>query len=150
MNVADDIIAKLGMRPHPEGGWYVETWRADAPEGERAVGTAIYFLLKADERSHWHRVDAHEVWLWHSGAPLTLSTAEHDAGPVTSKILGPNLSNEERPQLIVPAHHWQAAKTSGDYTLVSCIVTPGFTFDGFELAPDSFHPGAGKLPNNPG
>lgn len=142
MNHADDIIAKLGMKPHPEGGWYVETWRAPAVANERAVGTAIYFLLKAGERSHWHKVDAHEVWLWHAGAPLELSVSETKQGPVTTQILGADLGKDEHPQLVVPAHFWQAAKTNGDYTLVSCIVTPGFTFDGFELAPEDFYPGA--------
>lgn len=139
---AEDIIARLGMRPHPEGGWYVETWRAEAKEGQRPTGTAIYFLLNRGERSHWHKVDAHEIWLWHGGAALDLSVSETNDGPVQTDILGPNILNSERPQLIVPAGQWQAAQSRGDYTLVSCVVTPGFTFDGFELAPEHFCPGA--------
>lgn len=131
MTTAERIIAELGLQPHPEGGWYRETWRG--PEiGGRASGTAILFLLKAGERSHWHRVDADEIWLWHAGAALTLSMGESRA---TDCRLGPAILAEEWPQITVPAGHWQAARSRGDWTLVSCTVSPGFRFEGFELAP---------------
>ncbi|MBO6776034.1 MAG: cupin domain-containing protein [Marinibacterium sp.] len=132
---ADEIIDQLDLAPHPEGGHFRQTWIAEN-EG-RATGTCIYFLLKAGERSHWHRVDATEIWLWHAGAPLVLSLSATDAGPATEYLLTPDLS-QGAPQVIVPAHHWQAARSTGDYSLVSCTVSPGFQFDGFELAEPSF------------
>ncbi|MCB1338135.1 MAG: cupin domain-containing protein [Maritimibacter sp.] len=135
---ADEIIATLGLVRHPEGGWFRETWRAEAAPGARAAGTAIYFLLKAGERSHWHRVDAAEIWLFHAGSPLTLRIAATEAGPATAHSLGPDLAAGARPQIVVPAQHWQAAESTGAYTLVSCTVSPGFDFDGFELAPPGF------------
>ncbi|MCL6282996.1 cupin domain-containing protein [Ruegeria sp. 2012CJ41-6] len=132
---ADEIIAHLGLQHHPEGGWFRETWRAANPG--RATGTCIYFLLKADERSHWHRVDATEIWLYHGGAPLILSLSPDETGPATEHLLSPDLSTGQ-PQLIVPKGHWQAARSTGDYTLVSCTVSPGFQFEGFELAAPGF------------
>lgn len=142
---ADDINAQLNLSPHPEGGWYAETWRADAPDNARASATAIYFLLKSDERSHWHRVDAAEIWLWHGGAPLVLSMAETEAGPARDHLLGSDLMAGHAPQIIVPPHHWQAAQSTGDWTLVSCIVSPGFEFSGFTLAEPGFDiPGTGS------
>lgn len=132
---ADQLIAELELEPHPEGGHYRQTWVAEAAAGERPAGTAILFLLKAGERSHWHRVDATEIWHFHAGAPLVLSTAATTDGPATDTLLGPDLAAEHLPQRIVPAHHWQAAATTGDFTLVSCTVSPGFRFEGFELAP---------------
>lgn len=134
---ADEIIAALDLAPHPEGGWYRQTWVAKADPGVRPAGTAIYFLLKAHERSHWHRVDATEIWLWHAGAPLDLWISATDAGPATRHRLGPDLT-QARPQVLVPPDHWQAAGTTGDWTLVSCTVSPGFRFDGFTLAPPEF------------
>lgn len=133
---ADEIIAELDLAPHPEGGWYRQTWVA--ADGPRPSGTCIYFLLKAGEQSHWHRVDADEIWLFHSGAPLTLRVSETEAGPARSMVLGPDLASGQRPQRIVPAGHWQAAKPDGAWTLVSCTVSPGFQFEGFELAPPDF------------
>ena len=133
--MSDELIAALGLAPHPEGGWYAETWRGEAGPDGRAVGTAIYFLLRAGERSHWHRVDAAEVWLWHAGAPLELSI-EHE-----TVVLGPDVAAGQRPQAVVPVGAWQAATSQGDWTLVSCVVTPGFEFDGFELAPPGWSPG---------
>ncbi|WP_149589895.1 cupin domain-containing protein [Tabrizicola flagellatus] len=128
---AEAIVAKLGLMPHPEGGWYRETWKG--PEvGGRASGTAILFLLKAGERSHWHRVDADEIWLWHAGAPLVLSMGVARAEEVR---LGPDVLGGEVVQAVVPAGWWQAARSTGDWTLVSCTVSPGFRFEGFELAP---------------
>lgn len=132
---ADGIIATLGLAPHPEGGHYRQTWIAD--NAGRPTGTCIYFLLKAGESSRWHRVDATEIWLYHSGAPLILSMAETAAGPAQDHVLGPDL-DAGRPQIIVPKDHWQAARSTGDFTLVSCTVSPGFQFEGFTLAPEGF------------
>ena len=128
---ADDIIAHLNLAPHPEGGHYRQTWVAE--NDGRPTGTCIYFLLKAGERSHWHRVDATEIWLYHTGAPLVLSIAETEAGPAKDNLLTPDLK-QGAPQIIVPENHWQAAASTGDFTLVSCTVSPGFTFEGFALA----------------
>lgn len=133
---ADAIIAKLRLAPHPEGGWYRQTWVGPMVAG-RASGTAIHFLLKAGERSHWHRVDADEIWLWHAGAPLVLSLAEDDKRASVVR-LGPDLLGGEAPQVVVPSDWWQAARSTGDWTLVSCTVSPGFRFDGFELAGPGF------------
>lgn len=132
---ADQIIAHLGLTPHPEGGHYRQTWVAQ--NQGRATGTCIYFLLKAGESSHWHKVDATEIWLWHAGAPLVLSMSEADDGPAQDHLLTPDL-HHGAPQLIVPQGHWQAARSTGAYTLVSCTVSPGFQFDGFELAAPDF------------
>lgn len=132
---ADEIIKRLDLKPHPEGGHYAETWRAGG-DG-RPSGTAIYFLLKAGESSHWHRVDATEIWHFYAGAPLELRISETDVGPARTLILSPDLT-QGAPQLIVPEGHWQAAATTGDWTLVGCTVSPGFQFEGFELAPSGF------------
>ena len=132
---AQDIIDRLKLEPHPEGGFYRQTWRAEN-EG-RAVGTCIYFLLKDGGHSHWHKVDATEIWLYHAGAPLVLSLSASDDGPATDHLLSPDLTVGE-PQLIVPEGHWQAAQTTGEYTLVSCTVSPGFEFEGFILAAPDF------------
>lgn len=131
---AEDIIAKLGLRPHPEGGWYRQTWVGPVVEG-RASGTAILFLLQTGERSHWHRVDADEIWLWHAGAPLVLSLGQDAASDVR---LGPEVLGDQVVQAVVPAGWWQAARSLGDWTLVSCTVSPGFRFEGFELAPSDW------------
>ncbi|AVO39532.1 cupin domain-containing protein [Pukyongiella litopenaei] len=135
---AADIIRNLDLKPHPEGGWYRQTWISDMPvAGGRASATCIYFLLKARERSHWHRVDATEIWLFHAGAPLVLSLSETETGPATDHLLSPD-PTRGAPQVIVPPHHWQSARSTGDYTLVSCAVSPGFRFDGFTLADPTF------------
>lgn len=134
---ADRIIALLGLKPHPEGGHYAETYR-DANPG-RAHSTAIYFLLKRGERSHWHRVDAAEAWHHYAGAPLTLGIAAPGAKPAWL-TLGKDLEKGERPQAVVPAGHWQAAESLGAWTLVGCTVAPGFVFEGFELAPPDWQP----------
>lgn len=135
---SQDIIAMLGLARHPEGGWFRETWRGQAGPDGRAVGTAIYFLLAEGEASHWHRVDATEIWLFHAGAPLALRVAPSAAGPVDVTTLGTDLAAGARPQAIVPAGAWQAARTAGAWSLMSCTVSPGFSFDGFELAPEGF------------
>lgn len=127
---AEAIIAKLGLQPHPEGGWYRQTWVGPEVQG-RASGTAILFLLKAGERSHWHRVDADEIWLWHAGASLVLSMGVDRA---VEHRLAPDVLGGEVVQDVVPAGWWQAARSTGDWTLVSCTVSPGFRFEGFELA----------------
>jgi predicted cupin superfamily sugar epimerase len=131
---ADDIVRILDLKPHPEGGHFRETFR-DAGE-PRGASTAIYYLLKAGEHSHWHRVDAVEVWHWYAGDALELSISEN--GVTTVHTLGPNLTAGERPQIIVPKHAWQSARPLGRYTLVGCTVAPAFTFEGFEIAPPSW------------
>jgi uncharacterized protein len=137
---AKEIIAALGMTPHPEGGWYVETFR-DAPEGGRGCSTAIYYLLEQGQRSHWHCVvDAAEVWHFYDGAPMELGLSP-DGKTSSVEILGLDLAKGQRPQIIVPANHWQSAKTLGAWTLVGCTVAPGFEFASFEIAPPGWKPG---------
>jgi predicted cupin superfamily sugar epimerase len=139
MLTAMDVIRLLDLKPHPEGGHFRETFRDTKPVADgRAASTAIYFLLARGERSHWHRVDAAEVWHWHAGAPLALDIATD--GRRERLTLGDNLAAGERPQGIVPAHAWQAAQTLGDWTLVGCTVAPGFEFSAFELAPPGWEP----------
>jgi uncharacterized protein len=128
---ADRIIQVLKLKPHPEGGHFRETFRD--PEGKRAHSTAIYFLLRRGEASQWHRIDAAEVWHWYGGASLELLIAENLARP-KRHVLGGNLEKGERPQIVVPARHWQAARSLGAYTLAGCTVAPGFLFETFELA----------------
>ncbi|RYE02691.1 MAG: cupin domain-containing protein [Sphingomonadales bacterium] len=139
MQKAEEIIAALELAPHPEGGWYRETWRAVAKPGVRAGGTAIHFLLEAGQRSHWHRVDADEIWFWHAGAPLELHV-QRAHGAVDRVALGPDVLAGETPQALVPAGRWQAADSGAGWTLVSCVVVPGFEFAGFELAPPDWVP----------
>jgi predicted cupin superfamily sugar epimerase len=134
------IVRALALRPHPEGGHYLETWRHAPEGGGRGTGTAIYYLLAAGEVSDWHRVDATEIWHWYAGAPLILSLSE-DGAEVTVITLGPDILAGERPQAIVPPNAWQSAKSAGDWTLVGCTVSPAFDFAGFELAPPGWSPG---------
>jgi predicted cupin superfamily sugar epimerase len=140
------LIEQLGLAAHPEGGWYKETWRGDAGPDGRAQGTAIIFLLKAGEASHWHIVDAAELWLWQAGDPLELRLAAGDAGPVRSVILGADLEAGQALQGLVAPGEWQAARSAGaplhGYSLVSCVVVPGFDFAGFTLAAPGWEPGA--------
>ena len=137
----EDIIRELDMQLHPEGGWYVQTFR-DRNGGERGHSTAIYYLLTNGQRSHWHRVhDAAEVWHYYAGAPLALHRSEDGAGTETLK-LGTDIASGERPQAIIPANWWQSAETLGDYTLVGCTVAPGFEFSKFEMAPPGWKPGS--------
>src|SRR5262245_66130871 len=137
---ATDIIRLLGMRPHPEGGHFCETFRdPKLIDGKRAASSAIYFLLARGERSHWHRVDAAEGWHWYAGAPLRLTIFE--GGSSRHLTLGADLAAGERPQAVVPAHAWQAAESLGDWTLVGATVAPGFEYAGFELAPKDWTPG---------
>jgi predicted cupin superfamily sugar epimerase len=142
MRDPDEIITELGLRPHPEGGRYAETWRAQAGAGERPAGTAIYYLLRAGERSHWHRIDAAELWHYYAGDPLALSIAPGSGdAPAERHTLGPDLAVDQRPQIVVPAGDWQTAEPLGAWTLVGCTVSPGFDFTGFELAPPGWEPG---------
>jgi predicted cupin superfamily sugar epimerase len=137
---AADIIARLELRPHPEGGHYRETFRDSRTDANgRARSTVIYFLLARGERSHWHRVDAVEVWHYYAGSPLILKIANDGCAPHAVK-LGPDVASGERPQAIVPVAAWQCAETTGDWTLVGCTVAPGFEFAGFELAPENWEP----------
>ena len=133
---ADEIIARLNLAPHPEGGWYRQTWVAEG--AGRPSGTCIFFLLKAGERSHWHRVDAAEIWHFYAGAPILLRVAATAAGPAAARCLGADLFAGQMPQVIVPEGHWQAAESRGAWSLAGCTVSPGFRFEGFELAPDGF------------
>jgi len=137
---AAGIIAALGMIRHPEGGWYVETFRDIALAGERSLSTAIYFLLEEGEVSAWHRVlGAAELWHYHAGAPLELTFTDDGALPRTIH-LGIDLGSGERPQAVVPAGWWQTARSLGAWTLVGCTVAPGFEFSAFELAPAGWSP----------
>ena len=139
---AAEVIDRLDLRPHPEGGHYTETYRATTGAGGRPSSTAIYYLLQSGETSHWHRVDAAEVWHYYAGAPLVLSISQ-DGHHVDVHHLGADLTGGERPQVVVPAGSWQSARTSGHWTLVGCTVAPGFLFEGFELAPPHWRPGRG-------
>ncbi|MEM1370770.1 MAG: cupin domain-containing protein [Pseudomonadota bacterium] len=151
---AEEIIALLDLQPHPEGGFFRETFRDDLAnagsalsgeqansngQADRAMSTAIYFLLTAEKGSHWHRVDAVEMWHWYAGAPLELGLAE-PSQPERTVVLGADLAAGERPQAVVPRDVWPRARTLGEYSLVGCTVAPGFSFDGFELAPPNWTP----------
>lgn len=181
MREAQEIVDALGMRPHPEGGWYVEIHRSlqrveplahgrnagagssggmharvPGADPSRAAMTSIYYLLERGQRSHWHRVDADELWAWHAGAPMELSIAtgqDPRAGDshtsrardcalpaVAMHRLGMDLAAGERPQAVVPAHAWQSAQPLGDWSLMGCVVAPGFEFAHFELAPAGWSP----------
>lgn len=142
---AADIIERLALRPHPEGGWYRETWRAPAAEGARAGATAIHFLLEAHQRSHWHKVDATEIWLFHAGDPFGLMLAASEAVSVRRVVLGSDPLAGHTVQQVVEPDEWQAAEPLPGgrlgYSLVSCVVTPGFEFAGFTLAAPGWSPG---------
>lgn len=136
-----EIVETLSMQPHPEGGYYAETFRDEAG-GDRAHSTAIYYLLEKGQRSHWHKVkDAVEVWHYYAGDPLRLSLSQ-DGISAESHELGPNLLSGARPQIIVPAGWWQSAEPTGAWTLVGCTVAPGFIFERFEMAPPGWQPGS--------
>jgi len=137
---ADEVIARFGLTPHPEGGHFRETFRAVAGGGGRGLMTAIYYLLKAGERSAWHRVDAVEIWHYYAGAPLRLQVSS-DGNAITTRRLG--VAADAEPQIVVPADAWQSAHSEGDWTLVGCTVAPAFEFAGFELAPPDWSPGRG-------
>lgn len=142
MSKSGDIITRLALEPHPEGGWYRETWREDAPGLQRGHASAILFLLEEGQRSHWHRIDAAEMWIFNAGSPLTLSTAVGDAGEEVQRdvILGSDMLAGQQAQHLYRAGDWQAARADNGWSLVSCIVAPGFEFGGFELAPPDWLP----------
>ena len=133
MTDADEVIAALGLEPHPEGGWYRETWREPAT-------TAIHYLLRAGERSDWHRVEATEIWHFYGGEALELAVSV-DGVSVDRRLLGPDLTAGQRPQVVVPAGAWQSARPLGAWVLVGCTVAPAFEFSLFELAPHGWEPG---------
>lgn len=138
MLTAVEIINLLDLQPHPEGGFYRETFRDPREVDGRSVGTAIYFLLTEGEGSHWHQVDAAELWHFYEGAPLELEIAQDS---VRRKVtLGNDIKAGQRPQAVVPTGAWQAAKTTGAWSLVGCTVAPGFDFAGFEMAPRGWSP----------
>ena len=136
---ADDVIRLLDLKPHPEGGYFRETFRDLQKENGRARSTAIYYLLKAGEISRWHRIDAVEIWHWYAGAPLELK--QHDGSGLRSFLLGWALTEAQVPQAVVPVRCWQSARSLGAYSLVGCTVAPGFEFSAFELAPLGWEPG---------
>jgi predicted cupin superfamily sugar epimerase len=146
MDSAAMLIEQLGLAAHPEGGWYRETWRGAAGPDGRAQGTAIIFLLRSGEASHWHTVDAAELWLWQAGDPVELRLSADDEGPARSVILGSDVAAGQQLQGLVAPGEWQAARPIGapvnGYSLVSCVVVPGFDFAGFKLAPPGWEPGA--------
>jgi predicted cupin superfamily sugar epimerase len=138
---AAEIVELLGLEPHPEGGWYRQTFADLREGGRRAHSTAIYYLIEGGVAGRWHRVDSAEVWHWYSGAPLRL-TLSPDGRTSEAAILGPDLAAGERPQVVIPPGVWQAALSLGDWTLVGCTVAPGFEFAYFEMAPEGWEPGA--------
>jgi predicted cupin superfamily sugar epimerase len=133
MSDADEIVKALALQPHPEGGWFRESFRDGA-------STAIYYLLKAGEVSRWHRVDKAEIWHWYAGAVLELSLSP-DGKRLDRLRLGPDLAASQRPQAAVPPGTWQSARSLGAWTLLGCTVAPAFDFKGFELAPPGWEPG---------
>ena len=137
---ANEIIRLLDMQPHPEGGYYAQTYPTDRQVGPRPTSTAIYYLLQADEVSAWHKVDAEEHWLWHAGSALVVTVSPESGRGAKAHTLGPDLRAGQRPQFSIPAHYWQTAECLGAWCLVSCIVAPGFQFSGFQLAPPDWRP----------
>ena len=136
---ADFLIRELNLRQHPEGGFFREMFRDVRGSDGRSRSTAIYYLLRAGDASHWHRIDAFEVWHWYGGSSLELSVAPARGTPVRN-VLGSDVASGQRPQIVVPERSWQRARTLGDYTLAGCTVAPGFDFHTFELAPEGFEP----------
>lgn len=142
MTEAKRLITELKLAPHPEGGWFRETWRAPAAiSGQRDAATAILFLLEPGQKSHWHRVDAAELWLFHAGSPLLLRTADGDDANIREHFLGADPFAGQTPQHLVEAGQWQAAEAAAGWSLVACVVVPGFAFDGFQLAAPGWCPG---------
>jgi predicted cupin superfamily sugar epimerase len=141
---ADELIERLALASHPEGGWYRETWRAKSPPGERAAASAVYYVMQPGQKSRWNRVDADEIWLWHAGDPVDLYLAASDSEEPATVRLGGQVAKSESPQVIVPAGHWQSAavaKGEAGFAFISCIVAPAFEFGAFELAPPGWAPG---------
>jgi hypothetical protein len=142
---ATELIRTLNLAPHPEGGWYRETYRSSAEPGQRRAATAVYYVIQPGERSRWNRVDADEMWLWHAGDPLDLMIAESDSATPRTVRLGGQVGEGEQPQVIIPKRQWQSAAPVADgragYTFLSCIVAPAFDFAGYELAEPGWSPG---------
>jgi len=139
----EDIAKKLNLEPHPEGGYYRRIYTHDTKQhigNDRALASSIYYLLKGGQQTRWHKTDGDELWLWHAGSPISLSMSNNDKGPVTTLMLGANIFGNEHPQLLVKADHWQAAKVDGPWALVSCVVSPEFTFDGYVMADEGWSP----------
>jgi predicted cupin superfamily sugar epimerase len=141
MTTAKDIIAALRLERHPEGGWYIQTFQDPEMTNGRADSTAIFYLLEAGDRSHWHTVDAVEIWHYHAGAPLALRLSG-DGRTVRTVTLGPDIIAGQIPQGIVRKGEWQSATSLGDWTLVGCTVAPGFEFSGFHMAAPGWEPGS--------
>ena len=137
---ASELIALLELEPHPEGGYYRQTFADAADAAGRPVSTLIYYMLTDRQAGAWHRVDATEVWHWYAGAPMTLRIS-HDGRSVADHRLGTGFQAGERPQLVIPGHAWQQAICLGDWSLVGCTVAPGFEFSRFEQAPKGWEPG---------
>jgi predicted cupin superfamily sugar epimerase len=137
---ADEMISKLQLSPHPEGGHFRETFRDSTTTSGRSASTAILYLLKAGEQSRWHRVDAAEVWHWYAGAPLELGLSA-DGREKRTRVLGNLIAEGQSPQIVVPVQCWQMARSMGAYSLVGCTVAPGFEFAGFEMAASGWSPG---------
>lgn len=136
---AEEVVERLNLKPHPEGGWYRETWRDQQGGDSRGRGSLILYLLSRGQKSHWHRIDATEIWLYQGGGSLHLHKWKGDS-PVVTETLGSDLSNGEVPQAIIEPHEWQAAETDSDYVLVACAVVPGFSFAEFDMAPPGWSP----------
>jgi predicted cupin superfamily sugar epimerase len=139
---AREIIRLLDLRPHPEGGFYRETWGTRTKLAGKPAGTSIYYLLRKNEVSRWHRVPSDRSWQWCAGAPLELILSE-DKEDQNQLVLGPDLEQDEEPQIHVPNSWWQKARTLGDWTLVQCTAAPGYVFEGYEMAPPAQAFGAG-------
>lgn len=142
---AKEVIEALNLAPHPEKGYFIETFRdsqTSAEDKNRSLSTQIYYLLEGESGlSHWHRVlDAVEVWHYYAGAPLRLSLSWNDGQPVRDVVLGKDIWAGERPQAVVHRGEWQHAQSLGDWTLVGCSVAPAFTMEGFEMAKDGWEP----------
>jgi predicted cupin superfamily sugar epimerase len=135
---AEEMISALGLSPHPEGGHYREIYRHRPADGSRGASTAIYYLLRRGERSRWHRIDAVEHWSYHAGATLRL--ALHDHQGTREHLLGPEVAVGHCPQVVVPEGTWQTAASTGEWTLVGCIVAPAFELDRLEIAPEGWQP----------
>ncbi|RYH03622.1 cupin domain-containing protein [Salipiger sp. IMCC34102] len=132
------LISYLDLAPHPEGGWFRETWMVAAQTGHRPAATGIYYLLAGNDRSRWHRIDCSEIWMFHAGAPLEISISPTEAGPARDVLLGSELGTPQLPQVEVEPFHWQSARTTGDWTLCSCICAPGFLYETLEIAEPGF------------
>ena len=134
MSEASNLISRLGLSPHPEGGWYRRVYESGTSDaGERPVMTSILYLLAAGEISRWHVVDADEAWHFSGGAGIRLYTFDPESRTLQSVVLGPASAEESAPSHVVPAGVWQAAEPVGALGLVGCTVAPGFRFDGFSL-----------------